>query len=77
MNVKVLGSGCAKCKKLEEKVREVIKANNLNAEVEKVTELDEIMKYPIMMTPGLVVNEKVVSAGKIPKDEEILNWLSE
>ena len=77
MIVKVLGSGCAKCNKLEEKVKEVAAKNNIQAEFVKITDIQEIMKYKIMMTPGLVINEKVVSYGIIPKDEQILNWLKE
>lgn len=77
MIVKVLGTGCKKCATLEERVKEVIKANQIEAEIIKVQELEDIMKYGIMMTPGLVVNEKVVSYGVIPKDEEILQWLQE
>lgn len=52
MQVKILGTGCAKCKRLEEKVKTVIIVNSVDAEVEKVTELDEIMKFNIMRTPG-------------------------
>jgi len=77
MQVKILGTGCAKCKRLEEKVKAVVILNSVDAEVEKVTELDEIMKFNIMRTPGLVINEKVVSSGVIPKDEDILKWLKE
>jgi len=75
--VKILGTGCKKCMALESKVREVIASNNINATVEKVTEINDIMEYGIMMTPGLVVNEKVKSYGIIPKDEQILQWLNE
>ncbi len=77
MTIKVLGTGCAKCKKLEESVRNVLKENNIEGEVEKVTQIEDIMKYGIMMTPGLVINEKVKSSGSIPKDEQILAWLKE
>jgi small redox-active disulfide protein 2 len=77
MVVKVLGTGCAKCNKLEEEVKEVAKQNNIKAEFIKVTDIQEIMKYKVMMTPGLVINEKVVSYGIIPKEEQILQWLKE
>ncbi len=73
--VKVLGSGCKRCQNLESKVREIISANNIDAVVEKVSDIQEMISYGIMMTPGLVVNEKVKSAGIIPKDDQILNWL--
>jgi len=75
MIVKILGTGCKKCQTLEAKVREVVQQNNINAEVEKVTDLTAIMSYGIMMTPGLVIDEKVKSYGTIPKDDQILSWL--
>ncbi len=75
MKIKILGSGCKKCLTLENKVREMLRQNNINAEVEKVTQISEIVKYAIMMTPGLVINEKVKSYGVIPKDDQLLNWL--
>jgi len=75
MIVKVLGTGCKKCQLLETKVKEVIAKNNIDATVEKVTEINDIVGYGIMMTPGLVVNEVVKSAGIIPKEEQILEWL--
>ena len=75
MIVKILGSGCKKCKTLEEKVKEIIQLNNIDAAVEKVSDIQEIIKYGIMMTPGLVVNEQVKCSGVIPKDDQLLNWL--
>jgi small redox-active disulfide protein 2 len=75
MTVKVLGSGCKKCNALEAKVKEIIASNQIIATVEKVTDLSEIMNYGIMMTPALVVDEKVKSYGVIPKDDQILSWL--
>jgi len=75
ISVKILGTGCKKCQNLENKVRELVSSNNVDAVVEKVTDINEMMNYGIMMTPGLVINEKVVSAGVIPKDDQILNWL--
>ena len=77
MNVKILGTGCKKCNTLEEKVKEVANKNNIEATFEKVSEIEDIMKYGIMMTPGLVINENVKSYGVIPKEEEILTWLKE
>lgn len=75
ISVKILGTGCKKCQTLEQKVKDVISLNNVDATLEKVTDINDMMSYGIMITPGLVVNEKVVSTGIIPKDEQILNWL--
>ncbi len=77
INVKVLGSGCPNCKRLEAVVRKVVETRSLQAEIEKVTDYAEIMKWPILATPGLVVNGKLVSAGRIPGESEIANWLAE
>jgi len=77
MIIKILGMGCAKCNKLEEKVKEIALKNNIEATFQKVTDIQEIMKYKIMMTPGLVINEQVMSSGVIPKDDLILQWLKE
>jgi small redox-active disulfide protein 2 len=73
--IKVLGSGCANCKKLEAVTRKVVTDLGVEAEIIKVTDYAEIMKYPIMSTPGLVVDEKLVSAGRIPAENEIAHWL--
>jgi len=77
MIVKILGAGCKKCLTLESKVRELVQQNNLEAVIEKVTDIQEIMNYGIMMTPGLVINEQVKSYGIIPKDDQLINWLKE
>lgn len=75
MKVKILGAGCPKCKTLEARVREVSQRHNIACEIEKVTDIGKIMEHGIMMTPGLVVNEKVVSVGKIPGAGDLLKWL--
>jgi len=77
ISVKVLGTGCKKCQTLEAKVRDLVAANNIEAAIEKVTDIQEMVKYGIMMTPGLIINEKVKSFGIIPKDDQIINWLKE
>ncbi len=77
ISVKILGTGCKKCQTLEQKVREIAAQNNVEAEFTKVTEIEDIMKYGIMMTPGLVINEQVKSYGAIPKDEQIIKWLKD
>ncbi|WP_448337423.1 thioredoxin family protein [Chloroflexus aurantiacus] len=75
VNVKVLGTGCANCRKLEERVRNVIRQHQLEAEIEKVTDYAQIMRWNVMRTPGLVVNDVLVAAGRIPSEEEIAGWL--
>lgn len=77
LNIKILGSGCANCKRLESIARKVVVEIGLEAEFEKVTDMNEIMKWPILSTPGLVVNGKVLSSGRIPSETEIAGWLKE
>jgi small redox-active disulfide protein 2 len=75
VSVKILGTGCKKCQTLESKVRDLVTQNGIDAVVEKVTDIQEMVNYGIMMTPGLIINEKVKSYGIIPKDDQIINWL--
>lgn len=75
LNVKVLGSGCANCKRLEALVHKVVNDSGLAAEVEKVTDYAQMMRWNLMQTPGLVVNDTLVSSGRIPTESEIANWL--
>jgi small redox-active disulfide protein 2 len=77
MQIKVFGPGCPRCKKTEENAVEALKELNLEAEIVKVSDLQEIMSHGIMMTPGLAIDEEVVSTGKIPSVEEIKEWISE
>ena len=77
LSIKVLGPGCSKCRTLEAKVKDIIAKNNIDANISKVEDVNEMMSYGIMMTPALVVNEKVKSFGKVPKDDQILKWLKE
>jgi small redox-active disulfide protein 2 len=76
MEIKILGAGCSKCKALEEITRKVVKENGINATITKVEDIVEIMKFNIMTTPALVVNEKVVSKGRVPSVEEIKQFLT-
>ena len=75
LNIKVLGSGCTNCVNLEKLCKEVITENNIDAEVEKVTDYKDIMSYGIMSTPGLVVNGKVIHSGKLPTKSTLTHWL--
>lgn len=76
LTVKILGSGCANCKKLEAVAREAATAAQLEAEFVKVTDMRQIMAYDLLSTPGLVVNEKLVSSGRIPTVAEVQKWLT-
>jgi len=77
MTIKILGTGCAKCDKLEAMVKQAVDALNCEAKIEKVKDLNEIMDYGVMMTPGLVINEQVKIAGKIPSIDQIKTWIQE
>lgn len=77
LKVKVLGSGCANCKRLEAETRAALEAASIPYDLDKVTEFDEIIAYGVLTTPGLVMNEKVVSAGKIPARSRIVEWAKE
>ncbi len=83
LTIKVLGPGCYNCQVLAEKTVEALEAvaeeqpEEFEATILKVTDRQEIMKYPIMYTPGLVINEKLVSAGRIPSLDEIKDWLAQ
>ena len=76
LTVKILGSGCENCKKVEATARKAVASMGLQAEILKVTDWVEIKKYPILSTPGLVVNEKLVCAGRIPSEAEVTTWLA-
>ncbi len=76
VTVKVLGSGCANCAKLEKTARQAIAQLGIPANVEKVTDYAQIMRYNVLQTPALVVNEKLVSAGRQPSIGEITTWLT-
>lgn len=75
MIIKVLGPGCKNCQNLEANTREALEQSGKTAEIEKVTDIIEIQKYGVMRTPALVINEKVVVSGRVPKAKEIANWL--
>lgn len=76
MEIKVLGTGCAKCKSLERTTQQAVTELNLDADVEKVEDIQKIMEYGIMRTPGLVINGKIVLSGKVPKISELKEILT-
>jgi len=76
MEIKVLGTGCAKCKSLEKVTRKAVDELNLDASVEKVEDIQKIMEYAVMRTPALVINEKVVLSGQLPKVDKIKELLT-
>ena len=76
LTIKILGSGCANCKKLEAVAREAATQANVEAEFIKVTDMKEIMAYDVMSTPALVINEKVVSSGRIPATADVIKLLT-
>lgn len=75
LNIKVLGPGCANCVKVEQVTRKAVTSMGMDAQIVKVTDWAEIQKYPILGTPGLVINDKVVCAGRIPNEAEVTTWL--
>jgi small redox-active disulfide protein 2 len=77
LDIKVLGPGCANCVKLEGLVKEVVAEQHLEAQIEKITDREKFADFGIMMTPGLVVNGKVLASGKIPTKTTLAHWLTE
>jgi len=77
MEIKILGGGCPKCERLEALTREVVNELGLQANFSKVKTMPEIMAYDVMSTPALVVDEKVLSSGRIPSRDEIRTWLEQ
>ena len=77
MVIKILGVGCNRCRKLEQQVKDIVIEKNIETTIEKITNIDDMMKYGIMTTPGLVINDKLKSSGILPKNEQILNWIEE
>ena len=75
MKIEVLGPGCANCKRLEQEARQAVGLAGVEAEIVKVTDYREIMAYGVMSTPGLVIDGKVVSTGRIPSAGDIAMWL--
>jgi small redox-active disulfide protein 2 len=76
LTIKVLGSGCPNCKKVEAIAKQAVEMMGVEATVVKLTDYNDIMSYNILSTPGLVINEKVVCAGRIPTPAEVTSWLA-
>ena len=76
LSIKVLGPGCANCVKVAQLAQQAVRTLGVEAEVEKITEIQEITKYRLLATPGLVINEKVVCAGRIPTSAEVTTWVA-
>ena len=77
LDVKVLGSGCPNCQRLEREVRAALDSANIAYELTKVTDFADIAAYSVMSTPALVMNETVLSSGKFPKQDQIVTWAHE
>ncbi len=75
LSIKVLGPGCANCRKLEEIAREAVASLGVEAEISKVTDMQQIIAYDVLKTPGLVINEKLVSSGRIPTPQTVAEWI--
>lgn len=76
MNIKILGTGCKRCEELYNTVKEVVNELGVDSEVEKVTDLKDILGYGVMKTPGLVINEKVQVSGRVPSKDEIRDYIN-
>lgn len=77
MKIRILGPGCPRCQEVEKRTIDVLAEMNVAADVQKVTDIKEIMGYNILATPGLVINDKVKCSGKIPSKDDIKRWVEE
>ena len=76
LTIKILGPGCSNCKKLEAIAKQGVEMAGVQAEIVKITDYAEITKYPVLSTPALVINEKVVCSGRIPTPSEVSTWIA-
>jgi len=77
MNIKILGPGCARCHQLEKTTREVVKELSIDATIEEVKDMMKIVQYPILTTPGLVINEQLLCAGRVPTKAELTQLIAD
>ena len=77
MNIKILGPGCARCQQLGKTAREVVKELGIDADVEEVKDINKIMEYPILTTPGLVINGQLLCAGRVPNKAEVTQLIAD
>lgn len=76
MNIKILGPGCGRCHQLEKTTREVVKELGIDATIEEVKDINKIVDYAVLTTPGLVINEQLVCAGRVPTKAEVTHLIS-
>lgn len=76
MNIKILGSGCARCHQLEKTTKEVVKELGINATIEEIRDINRIVDYAVLTTPGLVINEELVCAGRVPAKAEVAQLIT-
>ena len=76
MKIKVLGPGCSRCHQLEKTVKDAVKELGIDAEVEDIKDIKKIMEYPILTTPGLVIDEKLVCSGRVPTKAEVTTFIT-
>jgi len=76
MKIEVLGPGCARCHQLEETAKEVVKELGIDAEVEEIKDIKKIVEYPILTTPGLVIDERLVCSGRVPSKAELVTFIT-
>jgi small redox-active disulfide protein 2 len=77
LSIKVLGPGCANCQKVEAAARKAVANFGIEAQITKITDFGEIRAYNVLATPGLVINDRLVSAGRIPTDAEVTTWVAD